>query len=104
MEKDEVARDTIAAIATAPGRGGIGVVRLSGTKVPEIAAKVLGALPRPRHAKLAKFLAAHGEPIDDGIALYYPAPNSYTGEAVLELQGHGGPVVLEIVLQSCLDA
>jgi len=104
MPSDEVARDTIAAIATPPGRGGIGVVRLSGPAVPEIARQILGRLPEPRRATLAAFRAAHGEPQDEGIALYFPAPQSYTGEHVLELQGHGGPVVLQSVLRACLDA
>jgi len=104
MPSDEVARDTIAAIATPPGRGGIGVVRLSGPAVPEIARRILGRLPEPRRATLAAFRAAHGESQDEGIALYFPAPQSYTGEHVLELQGHGGPVVLQSVLRACLDA
>src|SRR4051812_29259486 len=103
MEKDEVARDTIAAIATPPGRGGIGVGRVAGAKVPDIAAKLLGALPRPRHATHAKFRGSDGQPIDEGIAIYYAAPNSYTGEAVLELQGHGGPTVQQMLLQACVD-
>jgi tRNA modification GTPase len=104
MPSDEVARDTIAAIATPPGRGGIGVVRLSGPAVPEIARQILGRLPEPRRATLAAFRAAHGGPQDEGIALYFPAPQSYTGEHVLELQGHGGPIVLQSVLRACLDA
>ena len=104
MRKDEVDRDTIAAIATPPGRGGIGVVRLSGAQVPEIAAKLLGSLPPPRRAALRPFRDARGERIDEGIALYFPAPRSYTGEAVLELHGHGGPVVMQALLASCLEA
>jgi tRNA modification GTPase len=104
MPSDEVARDTIAAIATPAGRGGIGVIRLSGPAVPEIASKVLGVLPPPRHATFAVFRSTRGEAQDRGIALYFPAPHSYTGEAVLELQGHGGPVVMQSVLRACLDA
>lgn len=104
MRGDEVARDTIAAIATPSGRGGIGVVRISGPRVPEIARALLGALPQPRHATYAVFRDAHGEALDRGLALYFPAPRSHTGEAVLELQGHGGPVVLREVLAACLDA
>ena len=104
MPSDEVARDTIAAIATPPGRGGIGVIRVSGESVPEIARKVLGRLPEPRRATFAVIHDANGEPQDKGIALYFPAPHSYTGEPVLELQGHGGPVVLQSVLRACLDA
>jgi tRNA modification GTPase len=104
MRKDEVGRETIAAIATAPGRGGIGVVRISGPGVARIAALVVGALPAPRRATLSVFTDSFGARIDEGIALYFPAPNSYTGEDVLELQGHGGPMVLQMVLAACLDA
>ena len=104
MPSDEVARDTIAAIATPAGRGGIGVVRLSGARVPEIAARVLGFVPEPRRAIFGRFLDADGALVDEGIALYFPAPHSYTGEAVLELQGHGGPVVMRALLGACLDA
>ena len=97
-------RDTIAAIATPAGRGGIGVVRVSGSDVPTISRKVLGLVPVPRLAQRARFRDARGEPIDEGLALYFPAPNSYTGEAVLELHGHGGPVVMQTLLRACLDA
>src|SRR5579872_3940760 len=90
--------DTIVAAATPPGRGGIGIVRLSGPKVPEFAAVLLGELPQPRRATLARFLDAQGEPIDAGLALFFPAPASYTGEHVLELHGHGGPVVVEALV------
>ena len=83
--------DTIVAAATPPGRGGIGIVRLSGPKVPELAAVLLGELPPSAHATFARFLEADGEAIDAGIALFFPAPHSYTGEHVLELHGHGGP-------------
>jgi len=104
MPSGDVARDTIAAVATPPGKGGIGVVRLSGPRVPDIARAILGSLPAPRHATFASFHDARGERIDQGIALYFPAPNSYTGEPVLELQGHGGPVVMHLLLRACLDA
>jgi tRNA modification GTPase len=97
-------QDTIAALATPPGRGGIGIVRVSGPAVPAIAAALLGKLPRPRQAQLSAFRDARGERADEGIALYFPAPHSYTGEAVLELQGHGGPVVAQAVLAAVLDA
>ena len=97
-------RDTIAALATPPGRGGIGIVRVSGPSVPAIAAALLGKLPQARQALLSAFRDAHGEQVDEGIALYFPAPHSYTGEAVLELQGHGGPVVAHAVLRAVLDA
>jgi tRNA modification GTPase len=104
MASGEIARDTIAAIATPAGRGGIGIVRISGPAVAGIAAAVIGGLPEPRAATLRTFRDAHGEVVDGGIALYYPAPHSYTGEPVLELQGHGGPVVMQALLAACLDA
>jgi tRNA modification GTPase len=95
--------DTIVAAATPPGRGGVGIVRVSGPKAPQIAATLVGDLPRPRHATLARFLDATGNPIDIGIALFYPGPQSYTGEHVLELQGHGGPVIQESLVARCLE-
>jgi tRNA modification GTPase len=79
-------------------------VRISGSKVESIATAVLGQVPQPRLATVGAFRDAGGERIDEGIALYYPAPHSYTGEAVLELQGHGGPVVMRSVLRACIDA
>jgi tRNA modification GTPase len=91
--------ETIVAAASPPGRGGVGVVRISGPLVPEIARALLGELPAPRRAALEPFRAANGEPIDAGIALYFPEPRSYTGEHVLELQGHGGPVVMEALVE-----
>jgi tRNA modification GTPase len=96
-------QDTIAALATPAGRGGIGVIRISGPKVPEIARAILGQLPKPRYAAFSDFLAPTGEQIDQGIALYFPAPHSFTGEAVLELQGHGGPVVMDLLLKAILQ-
>ncbi|MCW9078709.1 MAG: tRNA uridine-5-carboxymethylaminomethyl(34) synthesis GTPase MnmE [Gammaproteobacteria bacterium] len=93
------AADTIAAIATPPGRGGVGIVRVSGRGVAEIAKGVLGSLPEPRRARFARFLDASGQPIDEGLALYFKGPSSFTGEDVLELQGHGGPVVMDLLLQ-----
>ena len=104
MPNADPARDTIAAIATPAGRGGIGVVRVSGPEVPRIAERVLGGLPASRRATLATMRDATGATIDRGIALYFPAPDSYTGEAVLELQGHGGPMVLGAVLSASIDA
>jgi len=95
--------DTIAAIATAQGRGGVGVVRISGKGIAAIAVAVLGQLPAPRHATLGNFLDENDQVIDQGIALYFPAPHSYTGEDVLELQGHGGSAVLHLLLQRCLS-
>ena len=94
--------DTIAAIATPPGRGGIGVVRVSGPATRAIAEALLGKLPPPRVATFARFRAAAGAAIDEGLALYFPAPRSYTGEDVLELHGHGGPVVLDMLLARAL--
>jgi len=94
--------DLIAAIATAPGRGGIGVVRVSGPTVTTLAVQLLGKTPQPRVATRAAFLGEGGQPIDDGIALYFPAPASYTGDDVLELQGHGGQVVMEMLLRRCM--
>jgi tRNA modification GTPase len=93
---------TIAGRATPPGRGGIAVIRISGPAVREIAVAILGDCPQPRHAGLRDFLDAEGQAIDTGIALYFPAPDSYTGEDVLELQCHGGVVVSEILLERVL--
>lgn len=97
-EAPSTGTDTIAAIATAPGRGGVGIVRVSGAAVPTIAAGLGGALPAPRRASHRHFRDADGTPIDAGLLLYFPAPHSYTGEDVLEVQGHGGPVVLDLLL------
>jgi len=101
--------DAIVAIATAAGRGGIGVVRISFGRAGEAAAQPLmlaltGQQLKPRHASYVGFLDEAGHALDRGIALYFPAPHSYTGEHVLELQGHGGPIVLQLVLQRCIDA
>jgi tRNA modification GTPase len=95
--------DNIAAIATAPGRGGIGVVRVSGQGLAAMVVALTGRQLTPRLATYTPFLDANGTPLDQGIALYFPAPHSYTGEEVLELQGHGGPAVLQSVLQRCLQ-
>ena len=95
--------DPIAAIATAPGRGGIGVVRVSGKSLLPLVQALVGATPAPRRALRTAFFDAHGAAIDDGIALYFPAPRSYTGEDLLELQGHGGPVVMQMLLKRCLE-
>ncbi|MEO1202364.1 MAG: tRNA uridine-5-carboxymethylaminomethyl(34) synthesis GTPase MnmE [Pseudomonadota bacterium] len=94
--------DTIVAAATPPGTGGIGVVRLSGDEVPSIAAKMLGKLPAPRAATLARFSDDNGRPVDTGIALYFESPNSFTGEHVLELQGHGGPQVMALLVEAAV--
>lgn len=95
--------ETICAVATPPGAGGLGIVRVSGSAVPEICEAVLGTVPEPRYARLSDFRANDGEVIDSGIALYFAAPNSFTGEHVLELQGHGGSHVLNRVLQRILE-
>ncbi|MFT3763752.1 MAG: tRNA uridine-5-carboxymethylaminomethyl(34) synthesis GTPase MnmE [Pseudoxanthomonas sp.] len=95
--------DTIAAIATAPGAGGVGIVRLSGPKAQRIARAIVGRELKPRLAHYARFLGADGETLDDGIALSFPAPNSFTGEDVVELQGHGSPVLLQQVVARCVE-
>lgn len=94
--------DTIAAVATPSGRGGVGVIRISGDKVPVVARSILGRLPEPRKACFQAFLDASGAILDSGIALYFPAPASFTGEDVLELQAHGSPVVLDMLLRCLL--
>jgi tRNA modification GTPase len=95
--------ETIVAAATAPGRGSVGIVRISGPKAPEIGAVIVGELPRARHAAFVRFVDARGEPIDAGLALFFPAPHSYTGEHVIELHGHGGPVVLEALVGRAVE-
>lgn len=90
--------DTIAAQATPPGRGGVGIVRISGPKAAECATVILGHCPSPRYAEYLTFSDTSGEVVDEGLALYFPGPNSFTGENVLELQGHGGPVVMDRLL------
>ena len=90
--------DTIAAIATPAGHGGVGIVRLSGPDVPVIAQQLLGRLPEQRRAGLHTFRDTDGSLIDEGIAIYFKAPSSFTGEHVLELHGHGGPVVMDLLL------
>lgn len=95
--------DTIAALATPPGRGGVGIIRVSGPLAANIAEQVVGHLPAPRQAEYLPFRADNGEFLDTGLALYFPGPHSFTGEDVLELQGHGGPVVMDLLLQRCLS-
>src|SRR3569623_337797 len=95
--------DTIAAIATPPGRGGGGIIRRSGPSIARSAVAGVGRVPRPRHADYRVFRAGDGTAIDRGLALFFPAPHSYTGEDVLELHGHGGPMVLDLVLQRVLE-
>ena len=93
-------RDTIAALATPPGRAGVGIIRVSGPAAMTIAEAVLGYRPRQRHAHYGPFHNEQGKLLDEGIALYFPGPHSFTGEDVLELQGHGGPVLMDMILQS----
>lgn len=94
-----VHQDSIAAIATAPGRGGVGIIRISGSKALSVAQAILGYEPKPRYAHYGPFKASDGTVLDEGIALYFPNPHSFTGEDVVEFQGHGGPVVLDILLK-----
>ena len=96
-------KETIVAQATAPGRGGIGILRVSGPKAVEVAQAVLGKCPKPRMADYLPFKDADGTVLDQGIALYFKSPNSFTGEDVLELQGHGGQVVLDLLLKRILQ-
>jgi len=96
--------ETIAAIATPPGTGGVGIVRISGSRVPELARAILGQLPSPRQATYTHFRDRDGVPIDQGLAIYFQEPDSFTGEHVLELQGHGGPVVLDMLLARAVEA
>lgn len=95
--------DTIVAVATPPGRGGVGIVRLSGPACRTLGKAMLGAVPAPRHAVLRRFRGAAGETLDEGIALFFAGPNSFTGEDVLELQGHGGPIVMDLLLERALE-
>lgn len=97
------ARETIAAVATAQGRGGVGIVRVSGPRARAIAITLAGLEPKPRHAHYGPWHDDDGEVIDQGLLLFFPGPHSFTGEDVLELQGHGGPVVLDMLLQRCLQ-
>ncbi|GHC22279.1 tRNA modification GTPase MnmE [Kushneria pakistanensis] len=92
-------QDTISALATPPGRGGVGIIRLSGARTADIARAMLGFDPEPRRAHYGPFLGADGQVLDEGIALWFPGPNSFTGEDVLELQGHGGPVIMDWLLE-----
>ena len=96
--------DPIVAIATAPGRGAVGIVRVSGKGLAPLVKALCGRALRPREATYLPFRDAQGQAIDQGLALYFPAPHSYTGEDVLELQAHGGPVVLQLLLARCLEA
>jgi len=103
MASSTQAMDTITALATPPGRGGIGVIRVSGPLSSQVAQTVLGKIPQPRMAEYLPFKDVSGETIDIGLALYFNGPHSFTGEDVLELQGHGGPVVMDILLKNVLS-
>ncbi|MUL02462.1 tRNA uridine-5-carboxymethylaminomethyl(34) synthesis GTPase MnmE [Aliivibrio fischeri] len=94
--------DTIVAQATAPGRGGVGIIRVSGPKAKDVALAVIGKELKPRYAEYAPFKDENGLELDQGIALYFPNPHSFTGEDVLELQGHGGPVVMDMLIKRIL--
>ncbi len=95
--------DTIAAIATPSGRGGVGIIRISGPAVRDMATEIIGSIPKPFKASHRLFKDSNQETLDDGVAIFFPTPNSFTGEDVLELQGHGGQIVLDMVLKRCLE-
>ncbi len=97
-------RDPIVAVATAAGRGAVGIVRVSGQDIAPVVQALCGRVMQARQATLLPFLGSHGEALDQGLALYFPSPHSYTGEDVLELQAHGGPVLLQLLLARCLEA
>lgn len=101
-EAPDYIRDTIVAAATPPGKGGVGIIRISGAGAESIAKKMLGELPMPRTATATTFLDADKSPIDSGIVLYFPEPNSFTGESVVEMHGHGGPVVMSMLVQAAV--
>ncbi|HUE92575.1 tRNA uridine-5-carboxymethylaminomethyl(34) synthesis GTPase MnmE [Pseudomonas sp.] len=99
----QIARETIAAVATAQGRGGVGIVRVSGPLAGQLAQAICQRQLQPRYAHYGPFFADAKQVLDEGLALYFPGPNSFTGEDVLELQGHGGPVVLDLLLRRCVQ-
>ncbi|MDM7857530.1 tRNA uridine-5-carboxymethylaminomethyl(34) synthesis GTPase MnmE [Thiopseudomonas acetoxidans] len=99
----QYSQDTIAAIATAQGRGGVGIVRVSGSLAAHIAQQILAVEPKPRYAHYGAFYAEDQQALDQGIALFFKGPHSFTGEDILELQGHGGPVILDMLLQRCVE-
>jgi len=103
MDLGQLNTDTIVAVATPPGRGGVGIIRVSGNKAKDIAQAMVGFVPKPRYAHYCPFKDAEGQTLDEGLALYFEGPNSFTGEDVLELQGHGGPVVLDFILRRCIE-
>ncbi len=99
----ESVTDTIAAIATPPGRGGVGIVRISGPHALRMGTAITGIDPQARHAHFSEFKDADGQLIDEGLFVYFAAPNSFTGEHVVELHGHGGPVVMDLLLERCVQ-
>jgi len=103
MQTESDFTDTIVAQATPPGRGGVGIVRVSGKASEAVAKKLLGHCPKPRKAEYLPFRDLNGEMLDEGIALYFPGPNSFTGEDVLELQGHGGPILIDMIIKAILE-
>jgi tRNA modification GTPase len=103
MDLGQLNSDTIVAIATPPGRGGVGIIRVSGPKSKAIANDILGFTPKARYAHYCPFKDNSQNTLDEGLALYFEGPNSFTGEDILELQGHGGPVVLDFVLKRCIE-
>ncbi len=94
--------DTICAIATPRGVGGVGIIRVSGPLVKTIATNIIGQIPKPRFAHFSTFINENKDVIDQGISLYFPAPNSFTGEDVIEFQAHGGPIILDQIMQEIL--
>lgn len=94
--------DTIAALATPPGRGGVGIIRISGKNATRVAEAIVGKIPTPRNAEYLPFVDENKDVIDSGLAIYFPAPNSFTGEDVLELHGHGGTVIMDMILKEVL--
>lgn len=102
-DRPQYIRDTIVAPATPPGKGGVAVVRISGDDAESVGRKILGDIPKPRHASNRIFYDGASRPIDSGIVLYFPGPASYTGESVIELQGHGGPIITNMLLEAAIE-
>ena len=98
-----MSKETIAAQATAPGRGGVGIIRVSGPEVKNVAKAILGKVPELRKAEYLTFKSISGNALDKGLALYFKGPNSFTGEDIIEFQGHGGPVILDMLLKEILS-
>ena len=102
-QQQDINQETIVALSTPPGKGGVGIVRVSGPAVEKISEEILGSLPKPRQAEYLSFKESNGSTIDKGLAIRFKAPNSFTGEDVLELQGHGGPVILDMLIRRVLE-